>query len=434
MARARTTTRKPPAAPDEQEVIDGDAMEVEAEIRHLPEVRAAEAVVARGEISVEELVAQADKIKAVMGRAMKDGVHYGLIPGITKPTLLKPGAEMLNVLLRLAPSYRSEKVFGDGGHLTVIASCTLTHIPTGLVIAQGEGLCTTRESKYAYRKGGRTCPTCGAVGTINKSKFAPRSGDYQGAKPSDPPGWYCFAKTGGCGQNFAASDPEIANQPDIARVDNPDLPDTWNTVLKMADKRALVAAVLNGTGASDVFTQDVEDAGAVAADKTEVEQQEFQPDTDLLPNAIPLDKEFWDRIKAQLEWVDAKVDWSSVFDVAAKGVWPEIGTWKDLKEDEYKRFCRRLSNSLTKIVELSQGADLISDEAIVGGFAFGFNGVQIELPRGPKGEAAEPEEESESAEDTPLDSELDAAAASAAEADVSFGEDGDADTQPAAGS
>ena len=35
--------------------------------------------------------------------------------------------------------------------------------------------------------------------------------------------------------------------------------DTANTVLKMAKKRALVDAVLTVTGASDMFTQDIED-------------------------------------------------------------------------------------------------------------------------------------------------------------------------------
>jgi hypothetical protein len=58
--------------------------------------------------------------------------------------------------------------------------------------------------------------------------------------------------------NFAADDPAITSQTE-GRVPNPDLADTYNTVLKMADKRALIAAVLNGTAASDVFTQDVED-------------------------------------------------------------------------------------------------------------------------------------------------------------------------------
>ena len=37
-----------------------------------------------------------------------------------------------------------------------------------------------------------------------------------------------------------------------------------NTILKMACKRALVAAVLNGTAASDIFTQDVEEMEGIA--------------------------------------------------------------------------------------------------------------------------------------------------------------------------
>jgi hypothetical protein len=36
-------------------------------------------------------------------------------------------------------------------------------------------------------------------------------------------------------------------------------PDLFNTIVKMAGKRALVAAVLNATAASDAFTQDLED-------------------------------------------------------------------------------------------------------------------------------------------------------------------------------
>jgi hypothetical protein len=40
---------------------------------------------------------------------------------------------------------------------------------------------------------------------------------------------------------------------------NDDLADSYNTVLKMANKRALVAGILNVTAASDVFTQDLED-------------------------------------------------------------------------------------------------------------------------------------------------------------------------------
>ena len=53
---------------------------------------------------------------------------------------------------------------------------------------------------------------------------------------------------------------------DRSENDNP-----WeydNTLLKMAQKRALVAAVLNSTAASDIFTQDVEDLPSRAPEET----------------------------------------------------------------------------------------------------------------------------------------------------------------------
>ena len=45
----------------------------------------------------------------------------------------------------------------------------------------------------------------------------------------------------------------------VYRVPNPDVADQANTVLKMAEKRALVAAVLIATNISEYFTQDIED-------------------------------------------------------------------------------------------------------------------------------------------------------------------------------
>lgn len=240
---------------------------VDEEVRHLPAVQASEAIMARGEITVEEVVAQRDKIIAVMDRVMIEGKHYGKIPGISRPTLLKPGAEAINVALRLAPDYESEKHY-DGDHLTVTSKCILRHIPTGLTIASGEGLCTSKEKKYAVRKASRVCPICGEP-QIRRSKYPPKPSDAIYVEGGDnTPGWYCWKKEGGCGENFSAGDTRITNQEEGV-IPNPDLPDTWNTVLKMADKRALVAAVLNGTAASDVFTQDVEDTGKMADDSTD---------------------------------------------------------------------------------------------------------------------------------------------------------------------
>ena len=68
----------------------------------------------------------------------------------------------------------------------------------------------------------------------------------------------CYAKKGGCGAKFADNAPEIVNQ-ETGVVKNPDIADLANTILKMADKRALIAATLIATGMSEYFTQDVED-------------------------------------------------------------------------------------------------------------------------------------------------------------------------------
>jgi len=100
------------------------------------------------------------------------------------------------------------------------------------------------ESKYAYRKGSRACPACGSTTALLKSKRDPE--------------WFCWAKKDGCGETFPLDDERITSQT-VDRVANPDLPDQYNTVRKMACKRAHVAAVLFVGCASELFTQDVED-------------------------------------------------------------------------------------------------------------------------------------------------------------------------------
>lgn len=208
------------------------------------------------EMSIEQLLEQNRLIIEAQEKAMRPNEHYGVIPGTNKPTLLKPGAEKLCVLFRLAPHYERDIIWHPDDHMTAVVTCTLRHILSGNVVAQGEGLCTTKESKYAYRTARRRCPRCGAEAII-KGKA-----EYGG-------GWICWKKAQqpGCGANFAENEPAITQQ-ETGKVANPDIADTYNTVLKMADKRALVAAVLNGTAASDAFTQDVEDQRSEAREET----------------------------------------------------------------------------------------------------------------------------------------------------------------------
>ena len=198
-----------------------------------------------GALTVHDVRAQVNLIQHVMHEVMQKDQHYGVIPGTgTKPSLLKAGAEKLCLTFRLDPQYEVEQE-RDGSHLTVTSKCTLWHIPSGQRFGSGMGSCSTHESKYAYRQGSRKCPNCGSEAIIKGRE------EYGG-------GWICFVKKGGCGAKFLEKDETITSQT-VGRVPNEDLADQYNTVLKMANKRSLVAAVLNATAASDIFTQDIED-------------------------------------------------------------------------------------------------------------------------------------------------------------------------------
>ena len=185
---------------------------------------------------------------------MQEGVDYGKIPGTSKNTLLAPGADKLCNLFGLIVCFEISKQIEDWHgesfgeplfHYQV--KCKLYRgDPTngGVLMGEGDGSCNSWESKYRWRNSERVCPNCGKP-NIRKSK-------------NDDGGWYCWAKLGGCGKTFAEEDTRITSQ-NVGRVANPDVYDLTNTILKMANKRAKVAAVLNATSAHEFFTQDVED-------------------------------------------------------------------------------------------------------------------------------------------------------------------------------
>jgi hypothetical protein len=175
---------------------------------------------------------------------MKEGTHYGTIPGTPKPSLWKAGAEVLCMTFRLAPllesrvtvddpeaewSYTSFKRDGSVvngtcvGFFEVEASCTMQG-PQSEVLSRCSARCNNREAKFR-----------------SLSMFEIR-----------------------------------------------------NTIQKMAEKRAFVSAVLMATGASDIFTQDLEDLLEFVRPQSEVKApaKEVQASTQ---NAAPLSskREAW---------------------------------------------------------------------------------------------------------------------------------------------
>lgn len=211
-------------------------------------------------MTANDIVAQVQLIQDVMSKVMRDGEHYGVIPGCgDKPALLKAGAEKLCLLFRLDPQFETHETW-DGAHYTVKSKCTLYHIPTGQRVGSAEAVGTTKESKHAYRDASRKCPNCGKEAIIKGKK------EYGG-------GWLCYAKKGGCGGKWSDGAQEIEGQK-VGKVQNENLADQYNTVLKMANKRSLVAATLIATAASDLFTQDIEDLPVVVIDTDAVVKPE----------------------------------------------------------------------------------------------------------------------------------------------------------------
>jgi len=213
------------------------------------------------EYSIAEVAARVNKVRQLHKELMVQDIHYGVIPGTKKPTLLKPGAELILMTFMLDPQYEHEirPIPDRPGHREVFSKCVLYHIPTNRRVGSGGGSCSTMESKYRWRYQSAGCPECGHE--LMRSKYGEK-------------GWYCNSNRGGCGANFKKTDPRIGSG---GKVENPDIADQWNTVLKMADKRALIASVLNATAASEAYTQDVEDFAGPEAEPGPEPEPEPEP-------------------------------------------------------------------------------------------------------------------------------------------------------------
>ncbi len=271
----------------------------------------------------QDVLRAAALIQEVMAAVMKDGEHYGIVPGTEKrdregnitggkKSLFKSGAEKLCFTFGLSNKLDIKVDNLPSGHRDYTIVCNLFD-RAGSLRGQGVGSCSTMESKYRYRGAvGHACPKCGAQ-SVKRG-----SANYGG-------GWYCDAKKDGCGAKFkggSAEDAALAKLP-IVRAENPDPADQYNTVLKMAKKRALVDAVLTATAASDCFAQDLEDLedGIEAADAKDAAAKPAAPqaartattqpvETPTAPNAEPDRKA--ETKPASIELAHARVLWSDL--------------------------------------------------------------------------------------------------------------------------
>jgi hypothetical protein len=200
-------------------------------------------------LTSSQVLAGLNAIRGVMKECMVEKQDYGTVPGCgPKPGLFQPGAQKLSMMFQLNPEVREEIItdypgFNRGYRLTV-------RVTNGMKFADGVGECSTLESKYRYRQAEKVCPSCGKTAIIKGKE------EYGG-------GWVCFVKKGGCGEKWSdGTEQANAFEAMASRVENENPPDCWNTVRKMAFKRAFVHAIINATNTSELWSQDLEDLAA----------------------------------------------------------------------------------------------------------------------------------------------------------------------------
>lgn len=199
-------------------------------------------------MSPKDIKLQINQIQEMMQAAMQDGQHYGTIPGCgDKPTLLQPGAHKLALMFGFAPEYAITQTDLPAGHREYNVRCKLHHRATEQFIGEGVGVCSTMESKYRFRVAPKTLT----------GRAVPK--EYWDARKTDPKKAQAMLGGPGYGTKKDDNGQWMITEGSNEKIEHDNPADYYNTIIKMAKKRAYVDAVLTATAASDIFTQDLED-------------------------------------------------------------------------------------------------------------------------------------------------------------------------------
>jgi hypothetical protein len=102
-------------------------------------------------VSLEETARRVKMLQQYVREHMVEGEDFGVIPGSTKPTLFKPGAEKLNSVFGLAPIVEITNRIEDWdkGFVSYEIKVTLINKRTQQIEAEGIGSCNSKERRYA---------------------------------------------------------------------------------------------------------------------------------------------------------------------------------------------------------------------------------------------------------------------------------------------
>lgn len=102
-------------------------------------------------VSIQQVAATMQKIsqfQKVIQQTLHANHDYGIVPGSSKPTLLKPGAEKILMMMGLRSEFEivdSTRDF-ENGFFQYQVRCKLYKLDT--LITEGLGACNTREKRY----------------------------------------------------------------------------------------------------------------------------------------------------------------------------------------------------------------------------------------------------------------------------------------------
>jgi hypothetical protein len=230
----------------------------------------------------DNILESSGKKKDETGKEVDVSGDYGIIPGTgNKPTLLKPGAEKLCAAFGLRPVFElmPDSVSNwDAPFFYFHYRCNLYRIATGELIATANASCNSREDKYGYRWVALDRLTFQQRRELDKLEvrptrltelaFAIDNAETTGQYGKPAAYWQMFQEAIDSGKAVKGT-PRTSKNGKVMdtweidattyRVPNPDIYSIVNTLDKMAQKRALIAAVLIGTAASRFFSQDLDD-------------------------------------------------------------------------------------------------------------------------------------------------------------------------------
>lgn len=211
---------------------------------------------------------------------LKKDLDYGVIPGTPKPALLKAGAEKLRFAYGLGIEFEmiDKTVDLDKPFVDYSYKCTVRS-KQGQILSQCEGSCNSMEAKFGYSwLPLNELPEGTDITRLRNRSFGKKMQEFDFAITKAETGgqygkpatyWNTWkeaiknntarkiVKTAKTGKEMDAWEMDDTNTQ--YRVLNPDVVGLKNTIMKMAQKRAFVGAVLLATGASEFFTQDIED-------------------------------------------------------------------------------------------------------------------------------------------------------------------------------